>query len=120
MSEQNPYLAPPAPLSQSDEKMWAIVTHIAGIFFSFIPALITLGALGNRGPFIRHHSATALNFQLTMLIVYTAGTTLWFLVLPLLAVIAAGILTIIVSIVAAVAASNGQFYRYPLAIPFVR
>jgi uncharacterized Tic20 family protein len=35
-------------------------------------------------------------------------------------VIAAGILSLVFSIMAAVAANQGQFYRYPLSIEFIK
>ena len=74
----NPYSAAPQPLSPADEKLWATLVHVGGIFFGFIPSLIGFLVLGNRGPFVRGHSATALNFQLTMIIAGAIGAiTAW-------------------------------------------
>lgn len=107
------------PLSPSDEKLWATLVHVGGIFFSFLPALIGYLVLKDRGPFIRAHTATALNFQLTLLIAYAAGVVLSLIVIGLFVVIAASILSIVFSILAAVAANQGQSYTYPLSIKFV-
>ena len=38
-----------------------------------MPALIGYLVLKDRGPFVRAHTATALNFQLTLLIAYVVG-----------------------------------------------
>lgn len=117
---QNPYSTPPQPMSPADEKLWATLVHLGGIFLGFLSPLIGYLVLKDRGPFVRQHTATALNFQLTVLIVYVAGTFLSWLIFPMLAVAAAFVLSIVLSIVAAIAANNGQFYRYPASIEFVK
>ena len=63
-------------MNPADEKLWATLIHIGGIFFYFVPAMIGYLVLKDRGPFIREHTATALNFQLTLLIAYVAGALL--------------------------------------------
>lgn len=115
---QDPYQATPT-LSPSDEKLWATLVHIGGIFFSFIPALIGYLILKDKGPFVRAHTATALNFQITMAIAYVIGYILIFIVVGIFVLIAVWVLTIIFSIMAAVRANQGQPYTYPLAIKFV-
>jgi len=100
--------------------MWATLIHVGGLFFGFIPALIGYLALRDRGPFIRAHAATALNFQLTVLIAAIVGSILVFVLIGIFVLIAVGILDLIFSIIAAVKASQGQWYRYPMSITFVR
>jgi len=113
----NPYASPP--LSPSDEKLWATLIHIGGILFGFLPAVIGYIVLKDRGPFIRQHTATALNFQITLVIAYVAGTILSIIFIGALILLAAWVVSIIFSIIAAVAANNGQYYTYPVAIRFV-
>lgn len=116
----NPYVSNPATMLPEDEKLWSILTHIGGIVVFLIVPLVAYLVLRDRGPFVRHHTGQALNFQLTMLIAYVIGfITSWFGIGVLL-IVAAGILTVVFGIIAAVAASRGQFYGYPLAIPFTR
>lgn len=123
MSEQppaNPYAATPQPLRPEDEKLWAIVTHLGGIVFPVVVPLIAYLVLRDRGPFVRHHTATALNFHLTMLIAYAVGiVTLW-LVIGFFVLLAVGLLVLILAIMAAAAAGRGEYYSYPLSIAFVR
>ena len=107
-------------MSPADEKLWATLVHVGGIFFYFLPALIAYLVLRDRGPFIRGHSATALNFQLTMLIGYFAGIVLSVVFIGFFMLIAVYVLLIIFSIMAAVAANRGEAYTYPLSITFVR
>ena len=115
---QNPYEQSPA-LSPNDEKLWATLVHIGGIFFSFIPALIGYLILKDKGPFIRAHTATALNFQITLLIAYVVGTILTFVIVGIFILIAAWIAAIVFGIIAAIKANNGEYYVYPVAIKFV-
>jgi uncharacterized Tic20 family protein len=115
----NPYQAV-QPLSPSDEKLWSILVHIGGIFFGFLPALIGYLVLKDRGPFIRQHTGTALNFQLTMLIASVVGAVLTLVIIGIFILIAVSIVIIIFSILAAVAANKGESYEYPLAIKFIK
>lgn len=117
---QNPYAGPAQPLNPNDEKLYATLTHIGGIFFSAIPALIVFLVFKDRGPFVRAHSVTALNFQLTMLLAAVIGGVLTIVLIGFLVLAAASIAILVFSIIAAVAANNGQYYRYPLTIPFVK
>ncbi len=122
MSESTPPTSPYAtvqPLSPSDEKLWATLIHVGGIIMSFLPALIGYIVLKDRGPFIRAHSATALNFQITLIIAYVVGMMTSWIGIGLLVLLAAWVLSIVFSIMAAIAANNGQAYQYPLAIKFV-
>ena len=115
----NPYGAPPTALSPSDEKLWATLVHVGGILFGFLPALIGYVVLKDRGPFIREHTATALNFQITATIAAVVSVPLSFVLIGFFLLIAVGVLVVVFSILAAIAANNGQRYTYPLSIPFV-
>ncbi len=123
MSDAPPPPATPyqsqTPMNPADEKLWATLIHVGGILFGPLPALIGYLVLKDRGPFIRHHTATALNFQITLLIAYIVGSILIIVVVGLLILLAAWILAIIFGIMAAIAANKGQMYTYPLTIKFV-
>ena len=115
-----PYSAPQPPLSPADEKTWAILVHVGGILFSWLAPLVIYVVLKDRGPFVRAHSATALNFQLTLLIAYIVGAITTLFLVGFLIIFAAAILALVFGIMAAIAANNGQYYKYPLTIEFVR
>lgn len=114
------YSTPAPPLNPADEKTWAIVTHITGIFFSFIPSLIVYLVFKGRGPFLEAHAKTALNFHLTTLIAYVAGTILSFVLVGFIVFLVVPILVIVFAIIASVRASAGEYYTYPLSIPFFK
>ena len=111
---------PPAqPLSPSDEKLWATLVHVGGVFFNFLPALIGYLVLKDRGPFVRAQTATALNFQLTLLIAEVVGWATSWLLIGFVIIGAAYVVRIVFSIIAAVKANQGEWYTYPIAIKFV-
>ncbi len=108
------------PLNPSDEKMWATLVHIGGLFFGFLVSLIGYIVLKDRGPFVRAHTATALNFQLTLIIAEIVGWITVFFLVGFVILAAVYVLRIVFSIIAAVAANRGEWYTYPLTIAFVR
>ncbi|WP_241977423.1 MULTISPECIES: DUF4870 domain-containing protein [Cryobacterium] len=114
----NPNQAP-TPMNPADEKLWATLVHVGGILFYFVPALIGYIVLKDRGPFIRAHTATALNFQLTLLIAYAVGGVLTIILVGYLVLLAASVLMVVFGIMAALAANRGEYYTYPLSIKFV-
>lgn len=113
-----PFSGAPQPMNPSDEKMWATLVHIGGIFY-FLPSLIGYLVLKDRGPFVRAHTAAALNFQLTMLIASFVGSVLIVIGIGILVLIAVYVVSIVFSIIAAVHANRGEWYTYPLSIRFV-
>lgn len=116
-----PYAAVPgpAPMNPADEKLWATLTHVGSLFFGFLVPLIGFLVLKDRGPFVRAHTATALNFQLTLLIAYLVGWILAFVLIGFFILAAAGIVALVFSIIAAVKANQGELWQYPLTIRFI-
>jgi uncharacterized Tic20 family protein len=107
-------------MSPEDQRLWATLTHIGGIFFNFIVPLVAYLVLRDRGGFIREHTRVALNFHITMAIAYVVAGILTVVLIGALLLPVIGILTIIFGIMAAVAANRGEFYRYPLSIEFIK
>ena len=116
---QQPYGGGAQQLSPADEKLWATLIQIGGILFNWIPALIGYLVLKDRGPFVRAHTATALNFQITIFIAYVVGGLLSIVFIGIFVILAAWVLNIVFSIIAAVKANQGEYYTYPIAIRFV-
>lgn len=115
----NPYSVQP-PMSPADEKMWATLVHVGGIFLNWVAPLIGYLVFKDRGPFVRTHTVAALNFQITLAIAYAIGVVLTFAFVGVFVLLAAYVLNIVFSILAALAANRGQYYTYPLTITFVR
>ena len=107
-------------MSPADEKLWATLVHLGGLFFGFLAPLVGYLVLKDRGPFVRAHTATALNFQLTLLIAYVVGGLLSIVLIGFFILLAAYVLNIVFCIIAAVKANRGEWYTYPMTIAFLR
>jgi uncharacterized protein len=103
----------------ASDKVSAILTHVGGIFFWFVPSLIVYFAVtGN--PWLKEQARNALNFQLTMLIAFIIGIVLSFIGIGFLIIWAVEVIVVVFSIIAAVKANQGETYKYPLTIELVK
>lgn len=128
-NEPPPFEPTPATGLTPDERLWATLAHLA----AFIGLLTTAGALAVLGPlvvwllkkdessYVAHHAREALNFQITMLIAaavlfvagyFTCGIS-WALFVPV------GVANVVLSIVGAVKANEGQRWTYPFSLRLV-
>ncbi len=103
----------------ANEKNIAILTHLAGIFFSFVPALIVWLLKKDDSAFIGTQAREALNFQITVVIAYmVAGVLAWILVgLLFFPIIWVG--NLVLCLMAAINVSKGENYQYPLALRLI-
>ncbi len=109
-----------APLSQSDERLWATLGHVGGILFGFLAPLIVWLVQKDRSPFVNDQGREALNFQITLLIAYVVGWITSFLIIGFFLVFAAWVAAIVFGIMGAMAANKGEAYRYPVNIRMVK
>ena len=58
------------PMPASEARMWSVLAQLGGTFLSFLVPLVIYLVFKDRDPFVRRHSATALNFHLTLAIGY--------------------------------------------------
>jgi uncharacterized protein len=71
-------------------------------------------------PFVNEQGKEALNFQISVLIYGIISAFLCLIIIGFLLLLALGIFQIVMIIIASVKASNGEDYRYPLTIRFIR
>ena len=119
------YAGPQQPMSQQDEKTWATLVHLAPFLAAmvgipFLGPLIVFLVFKDRGPFVRFHAAQALNFQIIITIAFWVFGVLSFVLIGIPFLIATGIAWVILSIVAAIKANNGEWYRYPMTPELVK
>ena len=119
---QPQYAVPVQPMNPGDERLWATLIHLSGFILGFIGPLIGFLVVGERGPFVRAHAATALNFQISVIIYSIALTIVTVITLGFggLLFIPFGIAFVVFMILAAVAANQGRYYKYPLTIEMVK
>ncbi len=110
-----------------DQRRWAMFCHLAallgllgnGIGFLIGPLVVWL-IRKDDAPFIDEHGKEAVNFQITMFLAFFLGLLLMLVLVGIVILIAVVILMIVMPIVAAIKASNGEHYRYPLTIRFIK
>lgn len=102
------------PVAASESRMWSLFAHLGSIFLGFLPALVIYMVYKDRDPFIRRHSAQALNFQIIVAIAYFVSFLLTFVIIGFFTWFAAGTASLVFSILAAIAANKGTEYTYPL------
>lgn len=118
---------PPHPSGLSNEvRNWAMAAHLsafAALVLSGLPPLgpLVVWLLKREGhPFIAEHAREALNFNISMAIYAVVSLVLILVLVGFLLLPAVAITWLVLVVVAAVRASNGQPYRYPITIRFVR
>lgn len=127
--ENQPPLPPvspaPVPLSESDARLWAMLAHLSAIPGSFvligsvIAPLVIWQIQKERSAFVDYHGKEAVNFQLTMAIAAAISFLLMILVVGIFLLFIVGVVWLVFTIIAAVKANNGEYYRYPLTFRFI-
>lgn len=108
-----------------DERMWAMFCHLSGLagfifpFGNIIAPLIIWLVKKEEYEFVNDQGKEALNFQISMTIYIIASIILIILVIGIPLLIALGIFSLIVVIIAAIKSNEGEKYRYPLTIRFL-
>ncbi|MHC4623710.1 MAG: DUF4870 domain-containing protein [Planctomycetota bacterium] len=119
---------PEAPAEVSkDARMWAMFCHLAGL------ALFILPGIGNVvGPlifwqikkdefaFVDNQGKEAVNFQISMSIYGAVAGLLCFACVGVFLLPAVVVVDLVFLLIAAVKANNGESYRYPLCIRFIK
>lgn len=105
--------------ASANDKNIAVLTHLGGIFFGFIPALIVWLLKKDDSPFIGEQAREALNFQITVLIGFVCAWVLTFVLVGLLLLPALVVANLVLCIMAAVGVSKGEDYRYPFALRLI-
>ncbi len=129
--EQEPVQEQPTPQAQpvaeKQARNWAMLCHLVAL-----SGLVT-GAVGfivgplviwlikkEEFPLVDENGKEALNFQISMVIYGAGAFILCFVFIGFLLLPALGIFDIVMVIIASVKVSNGEKFRYPLAIRFLK
>jgi uncharacterized Tic20 family protein len=121
---------PAAPLSESDDKLWASLAHFGGLLW-ILPSLLIYLILKDRGPRVRVESKEALNWQITFLIIWIV----WWIIAAIISIplllagvgFLVGLIGFIIwagnavlSILGGVKVQQGGSYRYPFTFRFIK
>jgi len=117
-----------AAMNEKDARTWAMLCHLGGFGVYVVP---TIGHLlaplilwlikKDESPFVDDQGKESLNFQISLTIYAVIAALLIPLFgLGVVLLIALGIFDVIIIIIAAVKANDGERYRYPLCIRFIK
>lgn len=107
------------PAASSEDNNMAMLAHILGIFTGFIGPLIIYLVKTDEG-YVRNQAKEALNFWITISLAYVIGSVLIVVLIGGIIMAAAGIYGLVMGIIAAMAVSKGENYRYPVSIRLVK
>ena len=111
---------PVATTPSIDDRNLAMLAHLLGIVSGFVGALIIWLMKKDQSAYVDEQGKEALNFQITMLIAFVGAWILMFILIGMLLMPLLLIANLVFCILAAVAASNGKSYRYPVAIRLLK
>jgi len=112
-----------------DARMWAMFCHLAGFagllpitpaFGSIIVPLIIWQIKKNDFPFVDEHGKEAVNFQISILIYSLICIPFCFICIGFIFLAVVGIIDIVCLLIASIKANNGEHYRYPICIRFIK
>ena len=119
------------PIEQSvnkDARTWAMFCHLAGLAGFAIPVILS-GIIAplivwqlkkDEYPFVDGHGKEAVNFQISIGIYSLLSIPLCFICIGFFILAAVAIIDLVFLIIAALKANNGEHYRYPLCIRFIK
>src|SRR4051812_19631634 len=120
---QLPVTAPAIP----NTRPWAAFIHasaLLGVFIHFpghlIPPLIVWLLKRDESAELDAHGKEAVNFQISMLIYNAIAAVFCLILIGFVGLAVLWVLNTILVIIAAIKASDGEFYRYPMTIRFIQ
>lgn len=121
----SPYGPPGGPrLSGDQERTWASAAHWGALVASvvalaFLGPLVVLLVKGEESVWVRRQAVESLNFQLTVLVYGLVSLVLCLVLIGFLLLLVLGLAWLVLTILGAVRAANGDDFRYPLTIRMV-
>ncbi len=110
-----------------DERMWGMLCHLAAFAGIIIPTagniigpLIVYLLKKDDYEFVNDQGKESLNFQITVTILLFASGVLLILGVGFLLMAIIGIGSLVFTIIAAIKANEGEYYRYPWSIRFLK
>jgi len=110
----------PAPAPRGNEKIWSILSHLSSLIgVGLLLPLVVYLAMKGESEYVANNAKEALNFHLSLLIYGLCCIPLIFVLIGILLLVLIGIASLVLAIVAAVKASDGGCYHYPLTLRFI-
>jgi len=108
-----------------EEANWAVAAHLLSFAGYVVPLLNIAGPAAvwltkrDESDFIELHAREALNFQISFTLYMTVASILMFVLIGFVLVPALVLLDVVVIVLAALRASRGEFYAYPISLRLI-
>ena len=112
--------APETAAVSQDSKNMGMLCHLLGLFTCFLGPLILWLIKKDNDQFVDSQGKEALNFQITVIFAIIASYILMIVFIGIFLWLATIICDLIFCIMASVAASKGENYRYPVSIRLIK
>jgi len=119
-------ITPEKPELSQEAKQWAMLSHLAAFavfvfpFGNIIAPLLVWQLKKDLDPYVEHNGKEAVNFQITIALVMLLCMLMMFYWIGFLLLLAVGLYWLVITIVAGIKANNGEGYRYPWTIRFIK
>lgn len=115
-----PPALPPAARPGGNDKIWAILSHVSALVgVGLLLPLVVYLAMRSESDYVASNAREALNFHLSLLLYGLCCIPLAFIVIGIPLLVFLALVSLVLAVVAAIKASDGACYRYPLTIRFV-
>lgn len=96
-----------------------MLAHLLGLLTGFVGPLVLYLVNGEKDPFVRHHAAESLNFQITLTIAAVVSILAIFVLVGIVLLPIVIIGGFVLQIIGAVKANAGEWWRYPVNLRLV-
>ena len=103
-----------------DERLFSMLIYVLSFPFPILGPLIIWLLKRDQSEFVDYHGKEYFNFFVSYFIYGIISTILIILLVGIILYIILGIMALVLTIIAAVKAFQGERYRFPLVIRFIR
>jgi uncharacterized Tic20 family protein len=127
-TEQQPVGGPARPPGgvSDEERQWGMFAHLAALAGFIIPFGNLIGPLviwqikKDEMPFVNDQGKESLNFQITVGIAVLVCIILMVILIGALLLPLVGIAALVFTVIGAIKANGGEYYRYPFALRLIK
>lgn len=113
-------------IDDKDERMWGMLCHLSALsgfvipFGNIIGPLIVYSMKKDEYSFVADQGKESLNFQISVLIYLAISLVTIVLLIGIMFLLLIPLISLILTVLASVRANDGEYYRYPFCIRFIK
>ena len=113
-------------IDNKDERMWGMFCHLSALagfvipFGNIIGPLVIYSMKKDEYTFVADQGKESLNFQISIMVYLLIGLVTIVLLVGIAVLILIPFISLILTVLASVRANDGEYYRYPLCIRFIK